>query len=349
MVDKPSIPSELGEAVLHSVAEALVVTDPAGVITLINPAAEKLFLTTSGQALGQPLRFLHPLLDRWLERAASDQQATPLQFEFELGDQQSYFVSLARAVDVEGHQPIGWVIALQDVTELKRSERWKSEAIQMAAHDLRNPLNLVAGAANLLRDLLPKLNPEQQECFDMLKVGTESMAALVEQLLKFEQVESGSDLNLAEVILPKLVQQIVDAFKFVASGKGVSLTFESETTDARVLGDESWLQRAVANLVSNAIKYTPSDERVMVRYREAEGQAIVEVTDTGPGIPQTAQARLFERFYRVRGESTQQNPGSGLGLAIVKTIVERHAGQVWVTSQEGVGSTFGFSLPLLKR
>jgi two-component system phosphate regulon sensor histidine kinase PhoR len=126
----------------------------------------------------------------------------------------------------------------------------------------------------------------------------------------------------------------------------VRLEVEEAPAGGRVLGDESWLHRAVTNLINNALKYTPPGGQVRVRYREAEGQAICEVTDTGPGIPSTAQPRLFERFYRVPGEPTRRNPGTGLGLAIVKAIVERHSGRVWVSSEEGKGSTFGFSVPL---
>jgi signal transduction histidine kinase len=102
----------------------------------------------------------------------------------------------------------------------------------------------------------------------------------------------------------------------------------------------------VSNLLNNAVKYTPSGGRVRVRYREADGQALCEMTDNGPGISPAAQSRLFERFYRVPGESTRRASGSGLGLAITKAIIERHAGRVWVSSEEGRGSTFGFTLPV---
>jgi signal transduction histidine kinase len=140
---------------------------------------------------------------------------------------------------------------------------------------------------------------------------------------------------------------VVGEFKLAADEKHIRLEFEGAPQTGCVQGDEAWLQRALANLLSNALKYTLAGGRVQVRYSEADGQGRVEVSDTGPGIPTAAQARLFERFYRVRTEATKNAPGTGLGLAIVKTIVEKHQGRVWVSSEEGRGSTFGLALPLV--
>lgn len=346
MVAPPAINSQLLEAVLRAVPGAVVATDPAGVITLINPAAESLFAITSAQAIGHPLQALHPTLGHRLARAQEEKLTSPLVFELELGDQHYYFASLAPMPNGSGLT--GWVAVLQDVTPLKKLEQWKTEAIETAAHDLRDPLNLIAGATNFLRDSLPEPTREQDESLSMIKAATDRMAALIEQLLNLEHVESGAEITMARLTLRRVIEQVVRDFKLAADQKGVSLEFEGDPATGRVLGDESWLQRAAANLVSNAIKYTPGSGRVRVCYRESDGQGIVEVTDTGPGIPLEAQGRLFERFYRVRGAATRLNPGSGLGLAIVKTIVERHAGRVWVSSVEGQGSTFGFAVPLLK-
>lgn len=332
---------------MRAVAEAIIATDRTGVITLANPAAERLFSLSTDQMLGRPLRDINPSLGHWLARALDEKHTLPMVFELEIGDGHHYFASLA-PIAGKGRQRAGWVIALQDVTPLKNLEEWKSDAIQTAAHDLRDPLNLITGAANFLRDTLAAPTPEQAECFAMIKSGADRMSTLIEQLLNLEQAESGVEIATARINLRRLVEQVADDFRRAAKDKGVRLEFEGQATTAEVEGDESWLQRAVANLVSNAIKYTPGGGRVRVCYSEAEGQGVVEVTDTGPGIPQAAQARLFQRFYRVEGASTRQTPGSGLGLAIVKTIIERHRGRVWVSSAEGKGSTFGFLVPLVE-
>jgi two-component system phosphate regulon sensor histidine kinase PhoR len=345
----PSADSQRLSAVVNSVAEAIIATDHEGNITLINPAAEKLFLVTADQAIGTSLRKwpFNPALGGWLDRAIEEKRAQPLVFELEIGPARYFSVSLA-PVRAEDQQLSGWVAVLQDVTHFKQIEQWRSEAVQTAAHDLRNPLNLMVGAVNLLKDSLPQLTPEQAECLAMLQSGMERMGALIEQLLNLEHVEASQDITMSRVTLRRILRNVVEEFRRAAEEKNLQLEFEGPTATAKVLGDESWLRRAVVNLVGNAIKYTPPGGRVWVRYHEADRQGIVEVTDTGPGIPAAAQSRLFERFYRVRNAATRNAPGTGLGLAIVKAIIERHSGRVWVSSEEGKGSTFGFSVPLVK-
>jgi signal transduction histidine kinase len=181
----------------------------------------------------------------------------------------------------------------------------------------------------------------------MIQYNAERVMALAEGLLEAERAESGADLKLAPLALRSVIRDVVEDFRMSAQEKGVRLEFVAPLVDVEILGDEVWLHRAAGNLVSNAIKYAPAGGRVLVTCREADGQGTVEVTDTGPGIPPEAQSRLFQRFYRVRTEATRRAAGTGLGLAIVKTIVERHGGRVWVSTEPGKGSTFGFSVPLM--
>jgi len=344
----PADPHHLAAVLLRSVAEAIIATDPAGQVALVNPSAEKLFAVKAEDVIGQPLRQMSfdPALANWLERAIEEGTSQPVVFELEFPGERYFSASLAPLSD-ERHKRTGWVVVLQDVTHFKKVEHWRSEAIQTAAHDLRNPLNLMYGSANLLRDTLPQPTPEQVECLAMLRSGMERMGTLIEQLLNLETIEAGQAITLSKLALRRLMEITVAEFRHEADKKKITLKFEGAPATLKVLGDESWLGRAITNLVSNALKYTPTGGAVTVRYREADHTGICEVTDTGPGIPAAAQARLFERFYRVRNAATRNIPGTGLGLAIVKSIVEKHAGRVWVSSEEGQGSTFGFAVPLL--
>jgi PAS domain S-box-containing protein len=341
-------PHHLAAVLLRSVAEAIIATDLSGHITLVNPAAEKLFAVKEEDVIGQPLRQMsfNPTLVRWLEQAIEEKSSQPVVFELEFPGERYFSASLAPLSD-ERQNRTGWVIVLQDVTHFKKVEHWRSEAIQTAAHDLRNPLNLMYGSTNLLRDSLPALTPEQEECLSMLRSGMERMGTLIEQLLNLETIEAGQAITTAKLAFRRLIEKTVDEFHYDAEKKGITLTFEGAAASAKIMGDESWLGRAITNLISNALKYTPTGGHVTVRYREADHMAICEVTDTGPGIPAAAQVRLFERFYRVRTATTRNTPGTGLGLAIVKSIIEKHAGRVWVSSEEGQGSTFGFAVPLI--
>jgi signal transduction histidine kinase len=335
--------------VLRSMPEAALLADHAGAVLFLNPAAERLFLLSHADALKgkRSVASLNPALGQWLARANGVWPPRPMQFELAWGAGGVFSVSLTSLPLPRRKRP-GWLVALQDVARFKDMEQWRTEAIQMAAHDLRTPLNLMQGATDMLRDSVAAPTPEQREYFEMLKVGAGRMDALIEQLLKLEQVEAGLNLNRARVDLCRLFASVAGEFKLTAEEKGLRLTFEGGPATGPVLGDETWLRRAVANLLSNALKYTPGGGQVQAVYREAEGEAVCEVSDTGPGIPRAAQARLFERFYRVRGETTEAIPGVGLGLAIVKTVIAQHGGRVWVSSEgvPGQGSTFGFAVPI---
>lgn len=332
-------------AILRSVNEAIIATDAAGQITLMNPAAERLFDVPQARALGYPLNLLNNDLGRWLERATQD-SAQPLVFDLmEFRADKDYSAALAPVPDEHG-QNTGWVVTLQDVTHHRRAEQWKMQAIQEVTHDLRNPLNSMQSAINLLNDLLERPSPEQLECVKMIRDGLNRTSKLIEQALSLNHVSEPTEPTFDYVSLSQILETVVGEFRLAAQVKNLALEFETVPTPGRVLGDAEWLGRAVSNLLNNAVKYTPPKGRVRVRYREVDGQAICELTDSGPGITPAAQSRLFERFYRVPGESTRRASGSGLGLAITKAIIERHAGRVWVSSEEGRGSTFGFALPV---
>jgi len=332
-------------AILRSVNEAIIATDAAGQITLMNPAAERLFDVPQARALGYPLSLLNNDLGLWLERVAHD-SAQPLVFDLmEFRADKDYSAALA-PVPGENGQTSGWVITLRDVTHHRRAEKWKMQAIQEVTHDLRNPLNSMQSAINLLNDLLETPTREQLECIKMIRDGLSRTSKLIEQALSLNHVSEPAEPTFDYVSLSQILEKAIDEFRLAAQVKNLILEFETVPAPGRVLGDAEWLGRAVSNLLNNAVKYTPAGGRVRVRYREVDGQAICEMTDNGPGISPAAQSRLFERFYRAPGESTRRASGSGLGLAITKAIIERHAGRVWVSSEEGRGSTFGFTLPV---
>jgi PAS domain S-box-containing protein len=334
--------------VLRSVTEAIITTDSHGSIRLVNTAAEKLFGLPNDQAHGQPLKTLHPALGPWLERAFIQSSPQPFGFQLELRPNHHYAVSLLPVLlDDEGVLD-GWVMAVQEVTHLKLTGEYKTEAILAAAHDLRNPINLMNGAVNLLQDTLKDPQGDQLEYIRMIKSGLKRMSRLIDQVLSLDQVKENGGPHFKRVDLNRMLRQATQEFRLTAEEKGLALKYDGPRNGHGLMGDEGWLHRAVSNLLSNAIKYTPEGGEIRVRYREADGQAICEITDTGPGIPSGAQPRLFQRFYRVPGEATRKTSGTGLGLAIVKAVVEQHAGKVWVSSEEGSGSTFGFSLPLNK-
>jgi signal transduction histidine kinase len=235
-------------------------------------------------------------------------------------------------------------------SEIKELETLKSEMIRMASHDLRNPLNNVMGYAELLAMSLEELGcmtPTQQMYLQNLRASTEIMKTLLEDLLTLERIESERQAEWQTFDFGGLVIEVVDSQQASADLKGQSLRLLHEPGTLSVHGSVTQLRQAVANLVSNAIKYTPQGGHIEVTVGvEEEERVAFKVTDDGYGISPERQARIFERFYRAREPGTEHISGTGLGLSLVKTVVERHGGQVWFSSTPGKGSTFGFWLPL---
>lgn len=233
-----------------------------------------------------------------------------------------------------------------DVREL---ETLKSEMIRMASHDLRNPLGNVMGYLELLISGigLKNLTDAQCEWVGHIRHSLQQMKILIDDLLTLEKVESERQSLWNEVNFGELVQDEVYGLISNAALKNHSLNLLPNSAPIRVLGSATQLRQAVSNLIGNAIKYTPDKGTIQVRLMQKDKRLIFEVQDNGYGISKERQARLFSRFYRAREPGTDHIGGTGLGLSLVKTIIERHGGEVWVHSEPGIGSTFGFWLPVV--
>jgi signal transduction histidine kinase len=254
-------------------------------------------------------------------------------------DEKLLFETLASQAAVALRQ----VKLYEEVSEL---ENLKSEMIRMASHDLRNPLGNVIGYIDLLNVTLPpKVMDEVAEYIQYMKKSAMTMKSLIDDLLTLEKIESERQQSFTRLDLGALLQDVFEVQTGAAELKKQSLNLEYMGQPVYVLGSTTQVRQAVTNLVGNAIKYTPDAGRVTVRLFMKQGRAYFEVEDNGYGISPDRQKRLFQRFYRAKQPGTEEIPGTGLGLNMVKTIIERHGGEVWVKSTEGVGSTFGFWLP----
>ncbi len=232
-------------------------------------------------------------------------------------------------------------------SEVLDLEKLKSEMIRMASHDLRNPLNNIMGYLELLAMSLDQqgMTPDQDMYLDTLRRSTQTMKALLEDLLTLERIESERQGEWEHFDLGGLLVEVIEAQQTSAHLKRQTLTVERVDNAPYVNGSVTQLRQAIANLVGNAVKYTPEDGHIHVRFKVESGRPVVEVEDDGYGISLDRQARIFERFYRAREPGTDHIAGTGLGLSLVKTVVDRHGGQVWFRSSPGAGSLFAFSLP----
>jgi signal transduction histidine kinase len=230
---------------------------------------------------------------------------------------------------------------------LRKLDRMKDEFIALVSHELRTPLTSICGYLELLLqdDVMAELPEAQLSWLEVIDRNAERLLRLVEDLLLTAQASAGNlALEKGELDIVAIVEQAVQAGKPVAAARGIALTCSTEPL-LPANGDRLRIGQVIDNLVSNALKFTPSGGTVEVRAYPHRGAMRIEVADTGMGIAEAEQSQLFERFFRTVRAQEEAIPGVGLGLSISKAIVEAHDGRISVTSSEGVGTTFFIDLP----
>jgi PAS domain S-box-containing protein len=227
------------------------------------------------------------------------------------------------------------------------SERLKEEFFALVSHELRTPLTSIVGYLDIVRGgEAGELSEQQARFLDVIDRNAQRLVRLVGDLLFVAQVEAGTlSLERGEVDLAAVAGESVEAARPRAMARGVSLALEAEPVELHG-ADADRLGQLIDNLISNAVKFTPSEGRVEVRVGQRDSTALVEVADTGVGIPVAEQERLFERFYRSPQASAEAVPGIGLGLSICEAIVDGHGGTISIDSEVGTGTTFKVALPL---
>jgi len=247
-----------------------------------------------------------------------------------------------------------WVAVQQDVTEERRArraaaelERAKSEFLSSISHELRTPLTSILGYAALLREDTEGL-PEVGNHIDVIERNARRQLRLVEDLLSIARIQAGEfEVHRCPVDLAEVVRLGVEGMRPTADEAGLRLESFCQPP-VRVCGDADRLDQVLANLLSNAIKFTPPGGRVSVRLSTTPEEAVLTVTDTGPGIQPQERARLFDRLFRGDDVTRLQVSGAGLGLAIARSIVEAHDGTIEARAdRECGGATFELTLPLL--
>jgi PAS domain S-box-containing protein len=233
---------------------------------------------------------------------------------------------------------------------LRELDRLKDEFIALVSHELRTPLTSIRGYTELLLDgEAGNLTDEQRQFLGVVERNSHRLLHLVGDLLFLAQVEAGKlVLDVGALDLGAVASESVETARPQAEAKGITLTLATGPVPL-IAGDRARMAQLLDNLVSNAIKFTPQGGRVDVRVRSLQDQAVLEVRDSGMGIPVDEQEFLFERFFRTSNATEHAIQGTGLGLAISKAIVEAHSGRITVTSEEGAGTTFQVALPLQRQ
>lgn len=345
------------QLVLMSIADGVVVCDRDNKVQIINAAASKLFDKDAKDLLGKPLVFCtdgpdSPQICRIIQEFtdAISPQMGPRVMQIHLGER---VIRLNMAPLPHGAELQGSVMIMQDITQQAELERMKNEFISNVSHELRTPITSIKSYVDTLCNHGEKLDPEiHREFLEIIDSEAERLIYLVNEVLELSQIEEESDRELE--LVPGDVREAIEA-----SVKSINLMARDHDIQLSVMGDETLpvvkmnrelMERCIINLLTNAIKYTPSGGKIGIGafYDHKANEVRIDVVDNGIGIPEEELNHVFDRFYRVE-RKVHTIKGTGLGLTIVKKMVERQGGRVSVRSALGEGSRFSIVLPVDKR
>ncbi len=324
------------EAVIANIQDGVIVMDKNKNIMLVNRAVRDIFNLGSKEIVGRALIDVISNADlRALLVRASEGPLKYHEINFDDGR-----VFNAQYTPIP---QIGAAVTMQDISYLKELDRLKSDFIHTVSHDLRSPLTAILGYTELVERTGP-LNSNQQDFLHRLQGSIHHITTLVNDLLDLGRLDAGFDTRRELVQLENVLKYSLDMFDAQAKKKNIKLSIDIAKDLKGLRANPIRIRQMLDNLVGNAIKYTPANGSVRISMSMQDCQIVLKIEDTGPGIPQDEQGRVFEKFFRATN-APEHAEGSGLGLAIVKSIVESHQGRVWVESTIGKGSSFTVLLP----
>lgn len=340
------------EAAIDSLYDPVIVTDGEGRVTKLNPAAEEIFGSekeNTGKHVGEVARDarIAGAVAEALESqrpVAGEGMSSVLPLAVD-GSERAFRLRTTPMRDI-GNRLLGAVTLLEDITHLREIDRLKSEFIATASHELRTPLTSVQmGVHLLLEGAAGELNDKQAEVLGACREDCERLDKLMRDLLDLSRIEAGESRPEPRAIKPHdLIIAETEELRLQVETKGLSLRVDVPLDLPVVMADRSQIERVMANLVVNAIRYTRQGE-IRIGAEPRGHYVAVSVSDTGSGIPPEYLPHIFDKFVQVPGAATG---GAGLGLAISRLIVEAHGGQISVQSELGHGSTFTFTLPVAR-
>ena len=339
------------EAAIDSLYDPVIITDAAGAVAKLNPAAEELFGTEAanvGKPVGEiardsriPVAVSEALSSQ--RPVAGEGAASVLPLDV-AGAERAFRLRTTPMRDEDGRL-LGAVTLLEDITHLREIDRLKSEFIATASHELRTPLTSVQMSVHLLLEgAAGTLALKQQELLQACKEDCERLERLMRDLLDLSRIEAGKSApQLAPVRVSDLVSASTEGLRPQVEAKGLSFVSDVPAQLPFVFADRGQIERVITNLVSNAVRHTDRGGEIRLSAVQRQGHVAISVKDTGHGIPPEYLAHIFEKFVRVPDAPSGD---AGLGLAISKRIVEAHGGKIVVQSEIGRGTVFTFTLPV---
>jgi len=353
------------EAIIYSIRDAVIVVDEFDKLLMANEAAGKLFNFDFTGSRHRPIsELIDPDKSEFVEilrrSRKSRARATRKEIEFlkacpERGrrdaEPRTYDCIISCVYDQSGRL-CGAMAVLHDITREKQTQQAKTDFVSHVSHELKTPLASITAYSEMLVDGEAGGKKTIKEFCSVIQNQAKRLNRLIGDILNISRIESGLiKVEKKPISLTILIEEQLQMIKSYAEEKNIEIIAQKPIVFDQVYADKDMISQVIVNLLSNAVKYTPVGGKVMIETEvdEVANLLRVSVTDTGAGIPEDEIERVFDKFYRISANKKQAK-GTGLGLSLVKQIVEKvHDGRIFVTSKAGVGSTFGFELPLAMR
>jgi len=340
------------EAIIYSISDAVIVTDANDRLLMANEPAGVLFGFEVKEIMLKPIDELikkTELVKLIKSSRNSRSRHVRHELQFEMPDTLWTFNCTISCIFDDDNQVCGVITVLHDITREKEISQMKNDFVSHVSHELKTPLASITAYSEMLVDGEAADEKTRAEFYSIIQSQAQRLNRLIEDILNISRIESGLVKVSKEPLSTALiVRDAVQMIKSYAAEKNIKVEDQTAVVFDQVNADKDMISQVVINLLSNAVKYTPNNGKVTVNSEVDESQQVVRVTitDTGVGIPAEELPLIFEKFYRVKANAKCAK-GTGLGLNLVKQIVEKvHHGLIFVKSEVGKGSSFGFELPL---
>lgn len=322
------------ESILNCMQSGVIAVDNNNDIITINPYAKKIFGINSN-VTGKSLNGC--IEDKRIKDILKNEDGSELQVKIKKPVRR--FLKIKTATVINGYKKIGRVIAIQDITEMKRLENIRTQFVANVSHELKTPLTSIKGFAETLRYVDD--DETKNKFLDIIDKETIRLTRLINDILVLSNLESNTIEEMEELLPDEIIYDVIDILSEQANKKDIKITFDRENINY-ILGQKDKFMQIALNIIENSIKYSENGDKIFIKSFSKDGYYNFIVKDTGIGIPKEDLPRIFERFYRV--DKSRKSGGTGLGLAIVKHIVKSFGGTIEVKSELNKGTEFIFRI-----
>ncbi|MEJ2629444.1 MAG: ATP-binding protein, partial [bacterium] len=334
--------------ILRNIVDGVIVTDTQYRILMVNPAAETLFGFREKEVFNQNLKEIIKIKQilNLFKKLRDGKQTEDIIFDLRIKNiaTKKYFQASGSRIYSDNNEFVGIVTVIRDITNEYIANKMKSELVTMVAHELKSPLTSIYGFSDLLRDLNVR-NVKVKEYSTIILNETSRLVKLVNKFLDLSKLEEGKiQIQIHPFNIEQLVDKIITSYMSTAQSKNIQIEKTCSPHICLAYGDQQLIEQVIQNLISNAIKYSPSGSEITIKLEQKDKVITISVIDNGYGIPEDSLDKIFRKFYRVNHTDEDSEFGSGLGLALTKEIIDQHNSELKVNSTLGRGSIFYFTL-----